>query len=228
MTTFPRLLLAALAFGAASPVAACSPAPPTPSRPWGFNFLGRALADSVRTGRGSIRPIGFFDRLTGRAVYGQRFAVERVGTPWQSQLPAGTKTVILVAWGIDGSCQPLYRKGSAVWIKPTMQGVYRGELRKKSQWINGEPTLDVVMAGPYTGPWNLRTRADSARRWLTPEEYLGFIETLPTYDSLQSDPLRATAALSRWATVHPELAAAEPVRWLVRVARDMVEGSRRK
>lgn len=211
-----------LATGAV-PAVACSPPAPNPSRPWAFNFLGRALTDSVLAGRGPVMPPGFLDRLRGRAVYGQRFAVERIGAPWQSQLPAGTRTVILVAWDIDpGNCERLYRTGSAVWMTPGMQAVHQAELRKKSQWINGEPTLDVVWSGLYAPDRRRPTSANSAIRWLTPADHLGLIESLPSYDSVENDPRVALAALDRWAKSHPALATAEPAHGLIELARNLV------
>lgn len=234
MTTSPgwsRLLLAALALGAATPGSACTPSPWTGSRDAKYlTFLGLARADTLLAGKGPVRPIvemGHFGRGTSRAVYGQRFAIERLGAPWRSLVPPGTKTLILVPWDFDASCRPVYWTRSAVWVEPSMRALYQGTLRPKSQWVNGEPTLDVQMPRTYTGVVHPRSRADSAMRWLTPDEYLDLVEVLPRSDSLEIDPIRATAALNLWAEAHPDIATANPARDMIWTARYFVDNQRK-
>lgn len=123
--------------------------------------------------------------------------------------------VVLVPWQFAEDCGPAPWIESAVWAPVDTVGFVSAWLRPRASWINDAPTFDVEVRG-YQPMWRL-----GEARWtqsrdglLTPTEFLGIFEGLPTHSELHSPPLLRTrlASLRR---KHPALVDREPARTML-------------
>jgi hypothetical protein len=200
-------------------------------------FLGAARTDTLLVGSGGVTvspEAGHFGAGPAREVYGQVVGVERVGEPWQSLLPRGTREVVLVPWDYAADCSPVFWSRSARWLAPGTSGLFRGTLREPRYWVRGRPTLDVFapefepypMAAGLARDLRIGRSSDAPLpEMLSPADALEFLSRLPTDSAAWAQPDTAVAAVRRWAEAHPNLAARWPaatvLHWLVSHAEDM-------
>lgn len=199
---------------------ACSKVPVTVQRwsPNTVNFIGTALADTVKTGPGGIRYViesGHFGPAGDRVIYGQRVAVERLPLAEQKMLPSGARELILIPWDYTASCEPTPWTRSARWLPVGTRGIYNAILRAPEHWINGVPTLDVMSPTglPYRGiPTN---SSETQLPMLSVDELFEIIKFLPDPELAKTDPEAATRPILQWAETHVELVERYPAKGLV-------------
>lgn len=199
-------------------------------------LLGRARADTVRAGMGDIKRIvqdGDWGSGAPRPIYGQLVDVNRFGGADSASLAEAFKrrrsrVVLVVPWGYNVSCATTYWSGSARWIRLRDPGMFALKLRPQSQWVNGVPTLDALVADlePYPhGPFYQReergTEALKTMPSLTAAEYYELYRALPELETFSTDPgAAARQALDTWERKNPHLAKKYP-------ATRILEGARR-
>jgi len=149
--------------------------------------------------------------------------------PFRADIEKGGGTVaslsrrpaLLVPWGYlpDCSDKPW---GEGEWRPPGTRGFFTGQLRPRSKWLKGMPTIDVYLA-PQQPEW-----ATEDPRWervndgvvlLTVEEFFDFYSALPPAEIVDERPKDALVRLERWTKKHPELALREPVRMFMATLR---------
>jgi len=201
---------------------------PTERRSDEVYVLATAKPDTVPVVAGSVSPRtgeGHSGWTQGRSPYGQVLTVERVGRPWEAQLPRAMREVVLVPWDYGPGCEPVYWTRSAQWVPPGTHGVFRAKLRDREYWAGDRPTFDVSAPEytPYPSARGLRrppsfaaSERDAYKRELTAVEFLEFVEAMPLEDSLTSDPDSAVSAVQSWARRNAELARAWPAFELLR------------
>lgn len=199
-----------------------------PTRPVDALFIGRALADTVETGPGSIRYTleqGHFGRPVARTIYGQVISVERlsaaVSPALRAQVRAVGDRVVLVPWDYDAGCAPVPWARSAQWVDAGERGVFTARLREREHWVSDIPTFDVSAPQmvPYPAAIPRGTRTAYVGAALSADELLDFMDSLPTSEEFRRDPPRALARIEGWARAHPELAARFPSRQALDLAR---------
>ena len=209
------LIGAALALGLPTPARACSKASFIGIRGSRYaHFIGVARGDTVAAGAGSVKyrtEGGHFGRGANRAIYGQRVAVEQLGTRRPGALRSlgdSVREAILVPWDNGGDCQPVPWSQTAQWILPGTRGFFSAALRDSADWVNGIPTFDV-----HTPEENPYPRAlergymmlpPSEDPHLTAEQLLALYNVLPTSEELERDAERAMAPLRQGRRDHPE------------------------
>lgn len=163
-------------------------------------LIATATPDTVRAGVAGMEN-------TARAVYGQVVRVERAGGPEAGKLPAGPHRAVLVPWSTAGSCERLPWTWSARWVEPGERGVYWTSPRPREQWVNGLPTFDIEVGGPYTGRDKWAYPADSM---MTVDQFFDFILLLPRAPDAEANPEAAARPMLAWARAHPDLARLHP------------------
>ncbi len=222
-------LLALVTCLAAATAAACSKSPyHTLVQPNDAFILGRAGADTLLAGAGSVQfrvAAGHFGPASDRQIYGLVVDVERVVGPAQSRIPKGVTRVVIVPWDYGADCQPTPYARSARWVEPGMRGMYSATLRPSSAWVAGTPTLDAF--SPSSEPYVARPkqrgalnagRADSA---LSIADMMELMDRLPEVGAMQRDPAKATAALYGWVHADPSRLRAYPAAEIARSLRFM-------
>lgn len=203
-----------------TPAHACSKAPVTVQR-WTrntINFIGTALADTLRAGPGDITFVvagGHFGPASNRIIFGQKISVEQLSATEQKLLPPGVHEVVLIPWDYDPACRPTPWARSARWVAAGTRGIYNATLRARAHWLNGVPTLDVMSPNfiPYRG--SAPQRDSSLPTSLSIDELFAITPLLPDPDLLDTDAEAATAPLLAWAKANPEVANRPPAKSLV-------------
>lgn len=213
-----------ISFTLPSIAAACSKIPVTVQR-WSEStvlFIGRATADTIRTGPGDVSygiTGGHFGRAGNRVIYGQSIDVESLSPVDRRLLPAGVKRVVLVPWDYGADCSVTPWTNTARWIQPGTRGIYHAALRHKQHWLNGVPVLDVFSPeySPYTGVARQRLRVENGEQpLLGVDELYEAVSHLPDPAAMKADPVAATTSFLEWVRANRALAEREPLRQLVR------------
>ncbi|WP_310571594.1 hypothetical protein [Gemmatimonas sp.] len=159
--------------------------------PWEINdplmiaFIGSPLADTVRAGDGSRRPVvamGHSGNGAARVAYGQRVRVSRLGNRARKALPPGTREAVLVPWDYAADCRPVAWGRSARWLPDSLSGLFRARLRPRAEWAQGIPTFDIT--GAHFQPYRDAPRgADVSSREprLSAHALLSFYDALPAW-----------------------------------------------
>jgi hypothetical protein len=123
--------------------------------------------------------------------------------------------VVLVPWQFGPDCAPTPWIESALWAPVDTVAFVTAWLRPRAGWIDEAPTFDVEVRG-WQPIWRMgETRwKEQGEGLLTPTEFLGIFEGLPTNSELHAAPLLRTriAALRRR---HPALVDREPARTML-------------
>ena len=223
-----------LSLVAGQPLLACSLSAwfDEPYRPTGTLFIGRALADTVAAGPGSIRYTleeGHFGRPVERTIHGQLISVERLAAAvpleLRNQIRAAGDRVVLVPWDYDAGCGPVPWARSARWVGAGERGVFEARLRDREHWAGDIPTFDVraPQMVPYPAAIPRATRTAYVGAALAPDELLELMDSLPTFEEFRRDPPRALARIEGWARAYPELAARFPARRTLDMARRVAD-----
>jgi len=223
-TAAAALVASLLTLGAASPAAACSKVPVSIQR-WSeatVIFLGRATADTVRTGPEDVSygiTQGHFGPAGNRIIQGQLINVDSLPSVDRKLLPAAVKQVVLVPWDYGADCSPTPWTRTARWIPPGTRGIYHAALRNKSHWLNGVPVLDVYSPEyvPYTGILKPGTRSFTGDTpLLGVDELYEVVEHLPDPAAVKLDPVGANAPFLEWARAHRSTIERPPLNDLLR------------
>lgn len=205
--------------------------------PWvrpdsGGHVVLRMRSDSVMAGRWPAAPgravaVALFEYPSlaadsvRRTYHAQRADVVSMDTAWaRRRLPPGTATVALFHWMPGPGCGPAPDTASAtrfpagtVVVLATDGAAVRAE--------GGVPVLfeqHSSVVGAYVPAW---LAPSQPRQWwrlgrrrpvLSADEYVGFLQAMPTWSTWNADPRSASQALERWAAAHPALATREPAR----------------
>jgi hypothetical protein len=175
-------------------------------------LLVRATADSVHSGWGDVRyrRTDWQPRsLRNTPIYGQVVEVERAGGPGGTAIVQGG--AVLVPWFYDPACATVPWGSGAVWLPPGSQEAVVGRLRRREDWVDSIPTIDVFRpelvrgSGMRPGAWPGNVE--------TAETLFEYYAAVPSSDHLARDPWGAVAPLRGWIDAHPESAARPPIRW---------------
>jgi hypothetical protein len=180
--------------------------------------LGTPGADTVLAGRGDVTYVtgdGHFGPGPDRPIFGQRFLVERIGTPASASLPGNVASVIVVPWDYAADCRPTPWSRSAQWLPQAERGLVFGQLREPAHWVQGIPTLDVHVpqAQPYPRAALRRTSPDSA---ITADEGFELMEALPEAARFQSALEESIESFRTWLAANPTIAQKYPAKDVIR------------
>jgi hypothetical protein len=216
-----RLILAICTASVLAPglVFACTKTPFTVQRFTSstVSFVGTSSADTLRAGPDDVRfePPEVPRVPSTRTVYGQRVRVERVAEYAREMLPSGVREVVLIPWSYGSGCQPIVWLGSARWITSGTRGVFTAELRERSHWVDGVPTLDVFS----TQFVPTRSVKPNSRNGELPElsadELLDVASHVPDPELLKRDPENASRDFLEWARANAHLSKRVPAAGVV-------------
>jgi hypothetical protein len=174
--------------------------------------LVRPAADSVYAGWGDVqyRRTEWQPRsLRNTPIYGQVVEVERAGGPGGAGLSPGR--AVLVPWFYDPACATVPWESSAIWLPDGSREAVTGRLRRREDWVDGMPTIDVFSpelvrgSGMRPGSWPGNVE--------TAETLFEYYAAVPSSDHLARDPWGAVAPLRAWIDANPESAARPPIVW---------------
>lgn len=213
----------------------CSRIPdPLPPFAGSLHLTGVATADTVAAGPGAVRyglGGGHFGPGTAGIVFGQRVRVARLARTASDDVRRAVEAhgeVVLVPWDHGPGCRPVRWTRSARWMAAGTNGAFVAQLRERSHWVDGRPTLDVH--APQFVPYPV---APALARRLTHEAARGAPlsadELIDLYDALTplaaampsgdaADTLSLTRALDArlgWEREHAALVARYPARLMV-------------
>jgi hypothetical protein len=204
-------------------------------RPDVVYLLGTATGDSVAASLAGRQPADFDP--AGPGIRGQIVRVHgslSVDPRLAAAVPPGSDAVV-VWWAYDQMCRTQVWDSSILHARPGVENVFAATLREPAEWVGGMPTVDIRT--PYHLPWpGVEHRredfhaerglpAPAERPLLTGGELFDFLGRLPAEPGrslVAGWPYTAaeTEAVLDWARDHPDRWEAEPVRGLVRRARD--------
>ncbi|MGV3710401.1 MAG: hypothetical protein ACO1Q7_16330 [Gemmatimonas sp.] len=199
-----------IAAGMPSLAYACSPLPVTVERfrSATVSFIGAAKSDTVRAGPGDVEyslEQASAAPSRNRALYGQRVSVERVAGYAREMLPEGVREVVLIPWGASSLCHPIPWSMSVRWLEPGVRGVFTAELRAKSHWVNGVPTMDVFSPGALPYRPTTRNARNGQDAPLSADELLDVASQLPDPELMKIDSERAGRSFLDWAKSHRDV-----------------------
>lgn len=205
--------------------------------PWvrpdsGGHTVLRMRADSVVAGRWPADPgravaVALFaypplpaDSVR-RTYHAQRADIVSMDTAWaRRRLPPRTTTVALFHWMPGPMCGPAPDTASAtrfpagtVVVLATDGAAVRAE--------GGDPVLfeqHSSVVGAYVPAWLAPSqprewwRLGRRRPVLSADQYVGYLQAMPTWSAWNADPRGASQALEQWAAARPALADREPAR----------------
>ncbi len=173
-------------------------------------LLARAGSDTVRVGPGAVQFIvapGHSGPASNRDIYGLELDVEAIAGPARALLPRRTTRAIVVPWDYDAGCRPVPFAPSVRWVSAGVRGVFRAELRPRSGWIDGVPTLDLFTPGTEPYAPGLRPlvgmRRIASDSMLTPEEMLAVMDRLPEREAMHRDAAMAARGVYEWVRANP-------------------------
>ena len=154
--------------------------------------------------------------------HGQRADVMAASPGPASGLPAAARRVAFHEWdwrgcfpGVDTLPSRRLADGTVV-VVPLSRG---------SVLVDGAEPVVFAIEGSLAGAYvPAELQAVQPRTWwwfgrrrpvLSAEEYVGFLEAMPTYRAWQADAERASRSLEAWGRKHPLLARREPARSLL-------------
>jgi len=221
----------ALLLGLTAPAEACSLAPFPDIRSEGSTyFVGIATPDTARAGPGSKTFYPADARLSDpleapeRPVYGQVVTTDRIGGRDAEEVRRIAERfddrVIVVPWGYRADCRATVWTESTRWVEPGARGMYTAGLRPPEQWVDGQPTFDVLgWHEPYPHARFLLLGDVPADSLLTADQFYSLYSSLPLREAVEEDPDGALETLREWTRVHPHLEPRRPVPQILESAR---------
>jgi len=101
------------------------------------------------------------------------------------------------------------------WVEPGDTVAFiLSPTRKRVPW-EGPPVYDVLgwhqpyPSGDFIPYWRIGRREPSD--WLSPAEFFGFLQVLPTEEAFELDPMATLRAVRKWTSENPDRAQAYPV-----------------
>jgi hypothetical protein len=184
-------------------------------------FIGTSTADSLPAkARRITAPSG--EKFPVASPYAQIIRVERLGTnapaEWVKGVRAAGNRIVVVPWSYNPDCTSTTWRGPALWSPPGTRGLFTGGMRKRSDWIQGIPTLDT--GEPMDNPFPFgRGYSDAVRASsLSADEFLSMLDSIPTIAIDRADVVtrflrtqNRGAAILNWASRHPDQAKRKPL-----------------
>ncbi len=139
-----------------------------------------------------------------------------------SRLAAGDSTAVIVRWGFDSMCSPVF---ADAMLDEGELDYFIGALRPPAAWIEGHPTLDITVwtcftewcIYPHVNPSTLSREATPSYRgsdstnMLDVVEFAAFYDTLPTGHDWAYDCKTAVKRVERWSKNRKNVSARYPV-----------------
>lgn len=169
-------------------------------------------SESVQTGWGDVESrSSAWQRRPPRdtPIHGQVVELQRAGGPGGAGVAPGR--AVLVPWFYDPSCATAPWGSSPIWLPPGSLEAVVGRLRRREDWVDGVPTVDVFRpelvrgSGMRPGDWPGNVE--------TAETLFSYYSALPSRDELERDPWGAVAPLRAWIQANPQSAARPPIQW---------------
>lgn len=129
--------------------------------------------------------------LKNTPIRGQVVDLRQAGGPGGAGINAGR--AVLVPWAYDLSCATVPWDSSPIWLPPGSPEAVVGRLRKREDWVDGVPTIDVVRPDLVRGSGMRSIR--SPRNVETAETLFSYYAAVPSIEQLERDPWAAVATL---------------------------------